>query len=78
MTKSGKKEKKVLEMGGTGIYRRRMLITSIFSFSHNVFNFFENRLQFLSDIYFAACKYFNLDQSKILEFVKSKGRVKEL
>ena len=32
-----------------------MLVTSIFSFSHNVFYHFQNKLQFLGYIYFVVC-----------------------
>ena len=32
-----------------------MLVTSIFSFSHNVFYHFQNKFQFLDSIYFVVC-----------------------
>ena len=47
-----------------------MLVTSIFSFSHNVFYPFQNEFHFFSHIFFVVCKSFNLDQSKILSFGK--------
>ena len=49
-----------------------MLVTSIFSFSYNVFYPSQNKLQFLSNIDFVVCKInaFNLDQSTIFSFDK--------
>ena len=38
--------------------KRRMLVTSIFSFSHNVFHTFNERNQHFSNIRFVVCKYF--------------------
>ena len=38
--------------------KEKMLVTSIFSFSHNVFYSFQNRFQFFSHIYFVICKCF--------------------
>ena len=38
--------------------KEKMLVTSIFSFSHNVFYPFQNNFQFLSQFYFAVCNCF--------------------
>ena len=40
--------------------KEKMMVTSIFSFSHNVFYPSQNKLQFLSHIYFIVCKNFQL------------------
>ena len=46
-----------------------MLITSIFSFSHNVFNPIKDRYHHLTYSYFVICKCFQyLGQSNILSF----------
>ena len=47
-----------------------MLVTSIFSFSQNVFYPSQNKFQFFNHIYFVVCKCFQFDQSKILLFGK--------
>ena len=47
----------------------KTLVTSDFSFSHNVFYSFQNRFQFFSDIYFVVCKCFQLGPIKIQESV---------
>ena len=45
-----------------------MLVSSIFSFSHNVFYQMEDEVYALSDISFVVCKIsaFNLDKAKTL------------
>ena len=45
-----------------------MLVTSIFSFSQNVFCPFRHIVQFLNHIHFVVCKRFSLDWSNILSF----------
>ena len=47
--------------------KEKMLVTSIFSFSHNIFYPFINKDQYFSPIYFLT---FNLDKSEILLFSK--------
>ena len=47
-----------------------MLVTSIFSFSHDVFDPSLNKIQFLSHIIFLSANAFNLDRSKNLLFGK--------
>ena len=50
-----------------------MLLTSIFSFSHNVFYPFQKKFPFFCHIYFVillSANAFNLDQPKILSFGK--------
>ena len=47
-----------------------MLVTSIFSFSHNNFYLSQIKLQFLIHMYLKSANAFNLDQSKILSFSK--------
>ena len=42
-------------------------LTSIFSFSHNVFYHFQNKFQFLGHIYFVVCKCFEF--GPVLNFV---------
>ena len=49
-----------------------MLVTSIFSFSYNVFCRFQNKFQF-GQIYFVVCKYFEfLAKSKLKAFAGDK------
>ena len=51
--------------------KAKILVTSIFSFSQNVFCPFRHKFQFLSHIFFLSCaKAFNLDWFKILSFGK--------
>ena len=50
-----------------------MLVTSIFSFSQNVFCPFRDKFQFLSHIFLLPAKAFDLDRSKILSFGKELG-----
>ena len=40
--------------------RRKCCLTSIFSFSHNVFYSSHNKVKFLSHIYFVICKVFQI------------------
>ena len=40
--------------------KEKMLVTSIFSLSHNVFNPFKNKVQVLSSIYIVLCKMFQV------------------
>ena len=40
--------------------KEKMLVTSIFSFSHNVFYQYQKEFLCLSDIYFVVCKCFQL------------------
>ena len=47
-----------------------MLVTSIFSFSHNVFYPSQNKFQFLSHIYLSSANASSSDRSKILSFGK--------
>ena len=48
-----------------------MLVTNIFSFSHNIFNpFIEKKHHFSSSLIFSSAKAFNLDQDEILSFDK--------
>ena len=42
--------------------KEKMLVTSIFSFSHNVFYPSQNEFQVLSHIWFAVCKCFQLEK----------------
>ena len=49
---------------------QNIAVTSILSFSHNIFFSSQNKFQFLSRIYFVFCKCFILDWSKILSFGK--------
>ena len=48
--------------------KEKMLVTSIFSFSHNDFFSSQNKFQHLSYFSFVICKCFQLDLSKILFF----------
>ena len=50
--------------------KEEMLVTSIFSFSHNVFYPSQNKFQFFSHIYLSSANAFSLNQSKILSFGK--------
>ena len=50
--------------------KEKMLVTSIFSFSHNVFFFIQHNNPKLSYITYVACNYFHLVQSKILSLGK--------
>ena len=48
-----------------------MLTTIIFSFSHNIFDTFQKKNQFFSQICFlSSANAYNLDQSKIMLFGK--------
>ena len=47
-----------------------MLVTSIFSFSQNVFYPSQNKFHFSVTFFFSSANAFNLDQSKILSFGK--------
>ena len=47
----------------------KMLVTIIFSFSHNVFYLSQNNFQYFSHMNF-VCNAFNLDKSKNLSFGK--------
>ena len=47
-----------------------MLVTSIFSFSYNVFCLSQSKFQFFSYIFLSSANAFNLDQSKSLWFGK--------
>ena len=38
--------------------KEKVLVTSIFSFSHKVFYPYQSKFQFLSHIYFVVCKCF--------------------
>ena len=42
--------------------KEKILVTSIFSFSHNVFYPCKDKFQFLSHIYFVICKCFQFEQ----------------
>ena len=46
--------------------KEKMLVTSIFSFSHNVFFQFQKEFLFLSHIYFVVCKCFQFGPVKKL------------
>ena len=48
--------------------KEKMLVTSIFSFSHSVFYPYQNRFQFFNHIYFVVCKNSILDLSKLKAF----------
>ena len=50
--------------------KEKMLVTSIFSFSHNVFHPSQKEILYWSSVYFFVCKCFQLDQSRTLFFVK--------
>ena len=50
--------------------KQKMLVTSIFCFSHNVFYPSQKEFLFWSYIYLVICKYFQLDQSENLSFGK--------
>ena len=51
--------------------KEKMLVTSIFSFSHNNFYPFQREFLYLSYIFnLSSASAFNLDQSKILSFGK--------
>ena len=52
--------------------KEKMLVASIFSFSHNVFYPFQTKFQFFILIYFVFCKCFQFGEvCKILWLVKS-------
>ena len=53
--------------------REKILVTSIFSFSHNVFYPSQNKFQLFSRIYFVVCNNFNLTILGICHLVKSKS-----
>ena len=44
--------------------KEKMLVSSIFSFSHNVFNIFQNKFQIFIHIYFVVCKCFEFEPVK--------------
>ena len=48
--------------------KEKMLVTSIFSFSFNVFYSFKNKVQFLSHNYFVICKVFHFGMVKVFSF----------
>ena len=50
--------------------KEKMLVTSIFSFSHNVFYPSQDKFQFLSLFFLSSANAFNLDLTKILSFRK--------
>ena len=51
--------------------KEKELVTSIFSFSQNIFHSSKNRFQFLSQIYILlSADAFSLDQTTILSFGK--------
>ena len=51
--------------------KEKMLVTSIFSFSHDVFYSIKKRkIVILATFYLASANAFNLDTSKILSFGK--------
>ena len=51
--------------------KEKMLVTSIFSFFHNVsYPFIHNQISIFEPHLFSLCKCFNLDKSKILSFGK--------
>ena len=55
----------------TSLEKEKILVTSIFSFSHNVFCPSQTKFQFFSHIFFfSSAKPFNLDWPKILSFGK--------
>ena len=47
-----------------------MLVTNIFSFSHNLFYPSQNKFQFLAEFNLSSANAFNLEQSKNLSFGK--------
>ena len=51
--------------------KKKMLLTSIFSFSHNVFYSIKDRNHHLTYIYFVICKCFQFDD--VLDFVTESG-----
>ena len=50
--------------------RRKMLVTSIFSFSHNVFELIKNRSHYSNNILFVVRKCFEIAQVQKLSFGK--------
>ena len=50
------------------ILERSLLVTSIFSFSHNVFYSSQDKVHFSSHSYLSSAKSFKLDWSEILSF----------
>ena len=52
-----------------------MLVTSIFSFSKNVFYHSQNKFQFLCCIFLSSANALNLDKSKILSFGKDLNEI---
>ena len=48
--------------------KEKMLVTSIFSFSHNVYYSFHNKIKFLSQIFLSSAHAFSLELSRILPF----------
>ena len=62
------KDKKFLT---TSWEKEKMLVTSIFSFSHNIFYLFQNKFHFFeSNSFLSSANAFNWDQSKILSLDK--------
>ena len=51
-------ESEVLNIMKTSLEKEKMLVTSIFSFSHNVFFPIKDKNHHLEYIYFVVCKYF--------------------
>ena len=54
----------------TLLEKKKMLVTSIFSFCHNVFYPSQSKFQFFSHIHLLSADALNSDQSKILLFGK--------
>ena len=50
--------------------KEKIMVISIFSFSHDVFNPIMDRNYYFSNIKFVICKCFHLAKSKMLSFVK--------
>ena len=49
--------------------KEKMLVTSIFSFSHNIFYSIKGKNQFFSHIQYVIYNSFNLDKSNIFFFI---------
>ena len=58
------------EFRKTLLEKEKMLVTSIFSFSQNVFYPSLNKFQFFHSHFFSSANAFNLDQFKVLSFGK--------
>ena len=63
-----KNKAKILLCGKTLRLKEKMLVTSIFSFSHNVFYLSQTNYLFLSTFILSFANAFKLDQSKILSY----------